>query len=459
MPFQKRRFQSSKVSWQPSFLVPIKLSLRKLEQTIWKRRLTLAIAVAIPTVTWVTFRLVEGYISPTNQTERKDVVQTVVQVLGGISILTGAYFAYQQLEVSREGQVTDRFTNAINQIGSREKPEICLGGIYALERIAKDSIKDHRAVMEVLTVYIREHRTSKAMSEKLCSVSHEQALDSSLLEIESPSISTDIQTILTVIGRRKHTYNQGEEARLNLSFVDIRGSILCDAHLEGVNFRNAHLEGVDFRNAYLEEADLRGACLDKADFRGAHLNKADLRGACLNGANLTEAFLDEADLRYAFLEETVAREAKMRKTLLQNAYIDKADFCGACMQQADLRSTHAVKAIFRTAHLEKSALSGAYMEKAIFGGTHLEKAVLKGTNLSDAILGGAHMEKAIFKGAYLMRTFLKDVHVFKTDFSSANLKDARGISNQELQQAILHNTVMPNGDVENPNSLAQNQRS
>ena len=34
---------------------------------------------------------------------------------------------------------------------------MCIGGIYALERIARDSAKDHPTVMEVLTAFIREH--------------------------------------------------------------------------------------------------------------------------------------------------------------------------------------------------------------------------------------------------------------------------------------------------------------
>ncbi len=35
--------------------------------------------------------------------------------------------------------------------------EVRLGGIYALERIARDSPKDHWTIMEVLTAYVREN--------------------------------------------------------------------------------------------------------------------------------------------------------------------------------------------------------------------------------------------------------------------------------------------------------------
>ena len=52
--------------------------------------------------------------------------------------------------------MTDRYTKAIEQLGS-DKLDVRIGGIYALERIARDSARDHPTVMEVLTAFIREH--------------------------------------------------------------------------------------------------------------------------------------------------------------------------------------------------------------------------------------------------------------------------------------------------------------
>jgi hypothetical protein len=51
--------------------------------------------------------------------------------------------------------VTDRYTKAIEQHGS-DKLDVRIGSIYALERIARDSARDHPTVMEVLTAFIRE---------------------------------------------------------------------------------------------------------------------------------------------------------------------------------------------------------------------------------------------------------------------------------------------------------------
>jgi len=50
--------------------------------------------------------------------------------------------------------VTDRYTQAIGQFGSG-KPDVRIGGIYALERIAHDSPWDHPTVLEVLSALAR----------------------------------------------------------------------------------------------------------------------------------------------------------------------------------------------------------------------------------------------------------------------------------------------------------------
>ena len=90
--------------------------------------------------------------------------------------------AEDTVKVAQEGQVTERFTRAIEQI-SGDSLAIRLGGIYALERIAKDSHRDHWQVMEVLTAYVQE--TTLNYAHKL-----------------PPTRLIDIQAILIVLGRR-----------------------------------------------------------------------------------------------------------------------------------------------------------------------------------------------------------------------------------------------------------------
>jgi hypothetical protein len=69
---------------------------------------------------------------------QNDVRTTGVQLLGGVVLALGAFLTARTIRVIREGQITERFTRAIDHLGSGEL-DVRLGGIYALERIARDS--------------------------------------------------------------------------------------------------------------------------------------------------------------------------------------------------------------------------------------------------------------------------------------------------------------------------------
>lgn len=56
-------------------------------------------------------------------------------------------------DLTEQGLVTGRYTAAIEQLGS-DKLDIRLGGVYALERIARDSARDHPTVMDVLAAFV-----------------------------------------------------------------------------------------------------------------------------------------------------------------------------------------------------------------------------------------------------------------------------------------------------------------
>jgi len=200
---------------------------------------------------------------------------TWAQVVAGAFALLLVYLTWRRIEVAQEGQLTERFTRAIEQLGS-EKLEVRLGGIYALERIARDSPKDHWTIMEVLTAFVRERARWQDQPE-------------SSPASKPPPPRTDIQAILTVLGRRTRTFGKGEELSLDLSNTDLRRASLAGAHLEGANLGDAHLEG----------ADLRGARLERAHLESAHLEGANLWRAHLEGARLVRAHLERVDLRHA----------------------------------------------------------------------------------------------------------------------------------------------------------------
>ena len=92
-----------------------------------------------------------------------EMVKTFAEVLGGAFVLVTLLLGWQQvvstqeqLEVARQGQITERFTRAVDQIGSANVT-VRVGGIYALEGIARDSRQDRKAIMEVIASFLRQN--------------------------------------------------------------------------------------------------------------------------------------------------------------------------------------------------------------------------------------------------------------------------------------------------------------
>jgi len=140
--------------------------------------------------------------------------QTMAQILGGAALLVGLYFTSQTLHTTQQGQITDRFTKAIDQLG-QDKLAVRLGGIYALERIARDSEYDRGLVIEVLTSFVREQTQGRFDTSR--------SLFSVLLLRDDQEVSippADIQAILTVLGRR--TYGKEGNQPLDLSRSQLR---------------------------------------------------------------------------------------------------------------------------------------------------------------------------------------------------------------------------------------------
>jgi uncharacterized protein YjbI with pentapeptide repeats len=378
----------------------------------------------------------------------------MIQAMGGIVLLIGLFFTWHNLRIternsqrtldlSRKGQTNDRFTKAIEQIGTadqagKKRLEVRLGGIYALEQIAKDSPDHYWPIMEVLTAYVRENAPWTEKEHDL--QAKISPSETQLTQNNQPSSkpSTDIQAVLTVLGRRRDwTYKNREDLPLDLSETDLRGADLKDAHLEGGNLWGVHLEKANLRGAHLEGGNLRGAHLEKADAYGAYLNKAMLAEAYLEEACLASARLDRAHLWRAHLEMADLEGAYLERARFPEAYLGRANFTEAYLKEADFIGAHLQGAMFTSAHLEDANLSGAHLEQASFNDAHLQEAnlaeaYLKKTNFARAHLEGVNLWKAHLQGASLVGAYLKGANLERADLSGANLEVAKNLTLQQL---------------------------
>ena len=262
-----------------------------------------------------------------------DARSSVLQGLAGLLVVFGAIATWRQVHISREGQITDRFSRAVDQLGS-PVTDIRIGALYALERIARNSPADRDHIQYLLGVYIRTRMPWPGSAPAARSLPRAKPLAmvpwgrrrarlrggalpesvvrrgewahkkfASSIRITSRNYGTtancqhhptftvdehlpwmrerapDIHAAMGVLGRRPPSR---DEPTIYLSRVDLRSIALRHARLNGAKLRYANLaravlEGVWLEGSDLTASDLRRAFLVGTRFRGANLSRAHCR--------------------------------------------------------------------------------------------------------------------------------------------------------------------------------------
>lgn len=254
-------------------------------------------------------------------------------VIGVPFLVWRSVVAHMQVTVAEQGQITDRINKAVDGLGATKsvkrqrvnskgkkvfekgeleepdfsKPvmeeisepnlEVRIGAIYALERIAQDSPRDHIQIVDVICAYIRNN-----------------AQQTNLTVREAPfkraTIRPDVQVALQVLGRRRENGKRIERQRfhrMDLSGTDLSGAdfskgdffgaILANCRLEACDFDETDLGGAQFQGSLLCYSTFWNTKLVGADFSHSKIsptkwttsiNRAELSGACFFGADLSD---------------------------------------------------------------------------------------------------------------------------------------------------------------------------
>jgi hypothetical protein len=293
---------------------------------------------------------------------------------------------FAQTEADRQRRIVETFSKAVEQLGS-DKLEVRVGAIFSLERISKESPDDYWTIMEVLAAFIRERMRYSIIMARLSERAYFLWLQAGRPEGRSEEFwveavrlerleqtPTDIEAVLTVIGRRS-AENQQREVDRGWCF-DLSATYLRKADFEvGVNLKKANLSGAHLEEARLLRSDLKVAMLRRAHFENASLFEAHLEGAILLEAHFEGARLQRAHLEGAFLENAHLEKADLRHAHFEGAFLVRAHLEGAVLGQAHLEG-----AFLAEAHLDGAVLTQAYLE-----GAFLEEARLEGANLLGAV--------------------------------------------------------------------------
>ena len=183
---------------------------------------------------------------------------TVALIFGGLVALLGVYMNWRrvnalerQVATAQLGQITERFTRAIDQLGAVRPdntpvPEIRAGGVRSLERIAGESPEDFWPILDILSAYLRSESPAPPAEVE------GDALERFEERAYAIRNRMDVAFAIDAIGRLWPRDRERVPTPLNLASVFAPRIALPAKNLRGANLGSAHLERAD-----LEDADLR----------------------------------------------------------------------------------------------------------------------------------------------------------------------------------------------------------
>jgi hypothetical protein len=189
--------------------------------------------------------------------------------------MKNAEIANENARIAEQGQVTERFTRAVEQLGSKELP-VRLGAVYALEQIIMDSEGYHWSIVEILSAYVRFR----------CPL---DAPDPVTTNDNVPILmKPDVQAALSAIGRRNISRDPPGK-RINLASCCILGANLDDASLVNASFFRSSLRGGSMRGTDFEGVDFGFASLDNQEAAGANFQDALFTSTKFSGTDMRSA--------------------------------------------------------------------------------------------------------------------------------------------------------------------------
>jgi hypothetical protein len=304
---------------------------------------------------------------------QNDIRGTLLTAITGALALVAAYSTWQQLQITREGQVTERFAKAVELLGGDNDVAGRTGAIYALGRLAKDSAADEPTIQQILTTYVRHRapwppepavaaqgsssaptttssiaRTSPTASSSVVAA---QLKPSRPVTTKPPQLrddgrpcrhpgiaslqkcNPDVQAALSTLGQEIVAGPNRQPLRAILVDTDLRGGLFAQLQLPRADFRGAQLDDMECR---IPNESNRITNLRDADFRGASLVRAHLERADLTKANFASTEQSITNLEGVYLKGAILDKANFQRANLKGAHLGGVDLSRANLEGANL---------------------------------------------------------------------------------------------------------------------------
>lgn len=372
--------------------------------------------------------------------KNKDAFTVVLGILGLVGILfswrssnaakRSSDAALEQARIANDGKITDRLAKAVEQLGS-EKLQVRLGAIYALERVALDSPRDHGTVFEHLADFVREHSKIK----------HKPGvafIDEDRSPAKDDSGRRDVSLILKVIGRRnrkndknllidlsncdlkKLRLSRGDYSFVNFFGSDLSGTTFHECKVQYVNFIKAKLHNVSFIGADLYQTNFHNADLQEVDFSQGIMARCRFIKARIIDCN----FLN-TDLTGCTLLAEELRDNKFRGSKFSHSEISGFDFAlnileMVRMDHASLKDCNAREAELHDIDLSDSVITKGNWEGAKLQRMQAQRAKFMEVNLNKAKMSNSKLSNTTFKKCKMYQANLTAAHKDNTIFDNSD---------------------------------------
>ena len=324
----------------------------------------------------------------------------------------------KQIDLQRKQRTDDRFTTAVELLGSSET-SARTGAIYSLYHLAIEDKKYRKEVAQILCSHIRS-KTNEPDYQK----EHEK------------KPSNEIQSTIDLLLKDKN----GNKGLYCQDFAK-------EENFPQANFEYAHLVKADFRSAQCQKANFnrakcQGADFDYAQCQGAGFYLAQCQGADFDYAQCQGAIFNHAKCQGANFIEAECQGANFSYAQCQGADFNKAQCQGANFSYAQCQGAGFYLAQCQGAGFYLAQCQGADFEEAQCQGADFNETQCQGADFSEAQCQGAHFIHAQCQGAYAgdYYTKFKDRIGKKTELKTmqfAGELDLRAIENIEAAKNHL----------------------
>lgn len=416
-----------------------------------------------------------------------------IKAVGGLAVIATAIASWRNLEntkkgvlVAEEKQVTERFAKAVEMLADSDR-YIRLGGIYALERIAKDSDKDYWQVMEILSAFIRSKsaRSQPTIGETESDVEpyttatfkqienwriedlndkyneeqrrseyndqywYEDELVGEINPSYKKTMSEDVQAAITAIGRRK-IWNEEPDYVINLRNLELTG-ICISGNYNNVDFSDSHFicttfrgrssnrssfDGTNFSNAYFMRTETTDCSMQNAVFRAATIGFSKFQDSNFTGADFTDSLMDAIEISDCELIGSNFSNVEIGQGMRKS--VEKGR--GKMVQEPVwlIESNEVIRSDFRSVRLNGSVLSRLSFKDVNFQSADFIKVKTKG-------MGGSEISTTFEDCCFIQASF-KDAELYSLLFKNSN-----------LSHVSLAGATLGDADFEKSNGLTTKQ--